>query len=108
MLGQRYGVSVRDLMGWNGLTSSNIQPGQRLRLTAPANYDARAAARARAAAAAPRSVTHRVQRGENLTQIARQYGVSLSDIRRWNDLSRDTIIPGQRLKIEQPRRGVRG
>ncbi|MEM1055363.1 MAG: LysM peptidoglycan-binding domain-containing protein [Bacteroidota bacterium] len=108
MLARRYGVSVRDLMGWNGLTNSTIRPGQRLRLTAPDGYDARAASRARAAANAPRSVMHRVSRGENLTQIARRYGVSLSDIRRWNDLSRDTIVPGQRLKIERPRRGVRG
>ena len=104
-LAQRYGVSVRDLMGWNDLRSSTIHPGQRLRLTAPEGYTPRART---TRPAAPRSVTHRVRRGENLTQIARRYGVSLSDIRRWNRLSRDTIVPGQRLKIERPRRGARG
>ena len=106
-IARQYGVSVRDLMGWNDLGSETIRPGQRLRLTAPAGYNPRTA-RARTVSAAPRTVTHRVSRGENLTQIARQYGVSLSDIRRWNNLSRDTIIPGQKLKIEQPRSGARG
>ncbi|MEM6325795.1 MAG: LysM peptidoglycan-binding domain-containing protein [Bacteroidota bacterium] len=108
MLARQYGVTTRDLMGWNGLTSSTIHPGQRLRLTAPEGYDARAAARARTTASQPQRVTHRVRRGENLTQIARRYGVSLRDIRRWNDLSRDTIVPGQRLTIERPRRTARG
>ena len=107
-IARQYGLNVRDLMGWNELTTSTIHPGQRLRLTEPEGYDARAAARARAAASQPRSVTHRVRSGENLTQIARQYGVTISDIRRWNSLSGDTIRPGQRLKIERPRRGVRG
>ena len=103
MIARRYGVSVRDLQGWNGLSGGTIYPGQRLRLIAPEGYTPR-----RAASSRSRTVTHRVSRGENLTQIARRYGVSLSDIRRWNSLSRDTIVPGQRLKIERPRRGVRG
>lgn len=107
-IARQYNLNVRDLMGWNELTNSTIHPGQRLRLTEPEGYDARAAARARAAASQPRSVTHRVRSGENLTQIARQYGVTISDIRQWNSLSGDTIRPGQRLKIERPRQGVRG
>ncbi len=107
MLARQYGVRVDDLRGWNSLSTDVIRVGQRLRLTAPDGYNPRAARAARTRTAnATRTTTHRVARGENLTQIARKYGVSLSDLRRWNSLSGDTIRPGQSLKIE--RRGVRG
>ena len=107
MIANQYGIRVSDLQGWNDLDTDVIRVGQRLRLTAPDGYNPRAARAARArAATATRTTTHRVARGENLTQIARKYGVSLSDLRRWNSLSGDTIRPGQSLKIE--RSGVRG
>ena len=44
-------------------------------------------------------VRHTVRRGENLTRIARQYGVTVSDLRRWNSLSSSRILAGQTLTI---------
>ncbi len=43
--------------------------------------------------------THIVQNGETLTQIARQYGVTVADVIRWNNLTTMTINPGMRLKV---------
>jgi membrane-bound lytic murein transglycosylase D len=96
----RYGVTVRQLREWNDLAGDNIRPGQRLRISADAPGARAAAARARG----PRVTTHRVASGENLTGIARRYGVTVSQIRGWNNLRNDTIRPGQRLRIEQSRR----
>ena len=46
------------------------------------------------------SVVHVVQRGEHLTYIAKKYGVTVSDIERWNNISRHRpILPGQKLVI---------
>ena len=43
---------------------------------------------------------HVVSRGDNLSRIAERYGVALSDLIRWNNLSRSKpIYPGQRLVI---------
>jgi LysM repeat protein len=86
----RHGISVRDLRRWNGLTSSRIQAGQTLRLTAP---DAEA-------------VQYTVKRGDSLDRIARAYGVSISDIRSWNDLTGSRIYPGQRLTIKSDQRPI--
>lgn len=47
----------------------------------------------------PKYVVHRVKKGDNLSKIARHYGVSTSDIKRWNHLRGNTIRIGQRLKI---------
>jgi membrane-bound lytic murein transglycosylase D len=47
--------------------------------------------------------THKVKSGETLGGIARNYGVGVSDIKRWNGLSSDMIRSGQRLVV-YPRR----
>ncbi len=43
--------------------------------------------------------THRVKRGESLGKIARRHGVTVQDLRAWNNLKSNTIMPGQNLRI---------
>lgn len=45
------------------------------------------------------SVTHKVAAGETISTIARQYGVSVSDIKNWNNLRRNAVRTGQQIKI---------
>lgn len=47
-----------------------------------------------------RSVTHTVGRGENIRDIASRYGVSATDIKRWNNLRHGKVSEGDVLKIE--------
>jgi peptidoglycan lytic transglycosylase D len=52
------------------------------------------------APAAPRAGVHVVQVGESVWRIARQYGVSTTQLARWNGLERpDRIFPGERLRV---------
>ena len=44
--------------------------------------------------------THVVTRGENIRDIARQYGVSATDIKRWNHLRRGKVKEGDELVID--------
>lgn len=44
-------------------------------------------------------ITHKVQSGETLAQIASRYGVSMSDIRKWNGLKSNKIGIGRNLVI---------
>jgi membrane-bound lytic murein transglycosylase D len=46
-------------------------------------------------------LTHRVKRGETLSQIAGTYGVSTAEIREWNHLTTSTLRRGMRLKIRR-------
>jgi LysM repeat protein len=102
-IARRYGVPVASLVAANAITDpSRIYAGQSLTISgaeAPASArTAPAAAPAATTAAAPRS--HTVQPGENLTWIARRYGVTISAIASANaiaDASR--IYAGQRLLI---------
>ena len=51
----------------------------------------------RARPKAPRLVVHVVEKGDTLATIARQYGVGMDDLRRWNKIGR--LAAGQRLQI---------
>jgi N-acetylmuramoyl-L-alanine amidase len=54
----------------------------------------------------PAAGTHRVRSGENLTLIARRYGVRLADLMRFNGLNRGSpLIVGRRLKVPPTRPG---
>lgn len=43
--------------------------------------------------------THKVKRGESLSRVAKQYGVSMAELRRHNNLKSDNILIGQMLRI---------
>ena len=45
------------------------------------------------------SFVHVVKKGESLGSIARKYHVTVSNIKNWNRLKRETIHVGQKLKI---------
>lgn len=96
-IAQRYGVSISDLRRWNDLRSDRILAGQRLTIyTGDAAPDTPPV---RTASQRDETVTYRVRRGDNLSTIARRHGVSVTDLRRWNDLRGDHIRSGQRLTI---------
>ncbi|NJO02664.1 MAG: LysM peptidoglycan-binding domain-containing protein, partial [Bacteroidia bacterium] len=50
---------------------------------------------------------HEVQANETLSRIARQYNVSVGQLRNWNNLTDDNVRPGQRLVINNPSEGDR-
>lgn len=89
-IAQRYGVSVAALRSANGnVDPRRIRAGQNIRVPNGAT----------AKAATVRVRYHNVARGENLTVIARRYGVSISQIRSWNGISGSRIQAGQRLRV---------
>jgi membrane-bound lytic murein transglycosylase D len=87
-ISRRYGVSVSQLRGWNGLSGhSVIRPGQHLRIAV------------RSANPHVRTIHYTVRRGDSLYRIAKKFEVSVRDLRRWNELKSDTLVPGQHLQL---------
>lgn len=89
-IARRYGVTVANLRAWNNLSSNTIRPGQTLKVSGSSS----------SRTAAARTQTYRVRSGDSLTAIARKYGVTVTQIKQWNNLRSNTIVPGQRLKIK--------
>lgn len=80
---------------------SNGGPGDRLPLPAEPARSSEDTPPAPTASAAPsHSKRHRVRKGETLWSIAHQYHVSVSDLKRWNDLHDDDLRAGEDLRIQ--------
>lgn len=102
-IAQRYNVSMADLMAANNITNpSRIFAGTVLIIpgAAPAAAPQPAVDAAPATDAPTQTVTHVVARGESLSMIARNYGVSMNAIIAANNIRNpNTIFTGQRLTI---------
>jgi len=90
LLARRYGTSVRSLQRANRLGGTRIRIGQVLKIPTGSRAQPSRTAAAR---------THRVRRGQTLSQLARRYRVSVRDIQRANRLRGTVVRTGQVLKI---------
>jgi peptidoglycan lytic transglycosylase D len=52
-------------------------------------------------------VLYTTRRGDTLVSIADRFGVSLSQLRRWNNLTGFKVAPGRRLRVAEPAHVVR-
>jgi membrane-bound lytic murein transglycosylase D len=88
-----HGIGLSTLRRLNGMGSrtTRIYPGQTLVVSE--------AARPVAAADASESTAYRIRRGDTLTTIARRFGVSVEELRRWNRIDSDRIVVGQSITI---------
>ncbi|WP_303310105.1 LysM peptidoglycan-binding domain-containing protein [Hymenobacter sp. BT730] len=106
------GLSVAQLTTWNHLESSQLVPGQKLVLRAPAPEEVVAPIRpqaverrAVATKSAPKPAiparVHMVQPGDTLYNISRRYqGVTVEQLRKLNHLTSDEVKPGQKLIVQ--------
>ena len=44
---------------------------------------------------------HTVKRGESLSSIANDYGITLNELREWNGLTDNSIMAGTRLAVDE-------
>ena len=112
-IADRYRTTVAVLKEANRLSSDLIRAGRHLMVPASAgNLDARqpgTTMRARLDASGlpdPANSTYRVRRGDSLSLIAHNHGMSTSQLAAWNGLSMNTVIhPGQRLTVHRRNNG---
>ena len=97
VIAQRHGVRLSDLRRWNNIRGSRINVGQKLTIWTKGSGPKLASSSTRSV---PASKTHLVQPGDSLWEISRQYeGLSVAKIKQWNNLTSNSIKPGQKLII---------
>jgi len=100
-LGQHYKVSSRKIASWNGFAPRDtLKLGQKLVIWQKPSVSKITGTNSRVAQAIVRNITYKVRRGDSFARIADKFNVLISDIERWNSLSRSKYLqPGQRLKL---------
>ena len=92
VIAQRMNVSVSTLKRVNNLRGTNIKAGQVLKLGK--SNDTQLAKNSD-------SIIYRVRKGDSLSGIAKQHGVNIKDLLRWNSVISNTknIQPGDKLTL---------
>jgi len=98
------GLTVTELKALNNLSSDYIYPGQSLKVKATATTGNTSTVVTTPTVTTPSvpTVTNKVytvQKGDTLYKIASANGVSVADLKTWNNLSTDIIFVNQSLKV---------
>ncbi|WPE16905.1 LysM peptidoglycan-binding domain-containing protein [Candidatus Thioglobus autotrophicus] len=100
-ISRQYQVSINQLIKWNHIKRSEpLKLGKKLVL-----WQANVASNKDLSSVTSlgididRKVVYRVKSGDNLSVIALKFGVSVKQIKHWNQLSNKPLQPGQRLTI---------
>ena len=109
-ISRRYGMTVADLRNLNSLVDDTVKLGQVLKVIGSNVAAAPAASATDSSALRPASfsrpasnvsVDYVVQRGDTVFSIARKFGVSHTDILRWNSPEQlATLQPGQKVRVQ--------
>ena len=104
---RQFKVTTAELRSANDLkTTSRVRAGQTLMIPQPRASALPPRPSANATASAPASSpassqTYRVRPGDTLSSIARHFDVSVTDLKRMNQLSSDTIVVGDKLTVRK-------
>ena len=91
-LAKKYGTTVGDIMRLNGMnTDSKLFVGEKVKIPGAGET----------VAAAGIAKTHVVEKGETLYQLGKKYGVTVNQLRDWNNITGNNIQVGQTLKVSQ-------
>jgi len=103
-IARKFGVRVSQIKRWNGLRSNNIRIGQRLTIyprkpntTVIATSAQNSPAKSKISS---NQKTYKVQKGDSLWSISQKFpGVSIQNIKDWNDISGSKLKPGMVLVV---------
>lgn len=93
-IADKYNVSISELKNWNNIKGNNIQAGKKLKIYSDKKVITKTESKPN------NDGIYTVKSGDSLFSISKQFpGVSIDDIKKWNDISGDNIQPGMKLKI---------
>ena len=98
-IAKKFSVTIEDLKTWNALSDGNVQLGSTLIVSKKEIILDKMSSKENVAAAKPQTKQYFVQKGDSLFSIAKKYRVTISDIKKWNQINGEDLKPGMKLKI---------
>ena len=97
-IAQRHGVSTSKLAQENGIKDPDrIEVGQKLYI--PSKYSSNSKSKKKSRKRGKKESAYTVVSGDTLSKIAKKYGCTVSELKKWNGLQSDTIYAGQTLIV---------
>lgn len=97
-IAEKYGVSVSQIKRWNNLRNNNLRIGQRLSIYPRKFVDNDT----RSEITEGDTKIYTVKNGDSLWSISQKFpGVTVQNIKKWNDISGDKLKPGMKLKVSK-------
>lgn len=102
-IANKHSITVSQLMSWNDLSNTIIYPAQVLKVTKPSTNGTSGSTDSSnsSESSTATKTTYKVKSGDTLSKIARNYSMTVSQIKSLNDLTSDLIYVGQKLKISK-------
>ena len=95
LIAEKYKVSIGSLRSWNGIRGNNIQAGKTLKIYSSSKPSSSSSSNT------SNNGTYTVKSGDSLYSIAKKFpGISVDNLKNWNDISGNNIRPGMKLKIK--------
>lgn len=102
-ISRKYGVGVRQLAKWNAMAPRDpLKQGQKLTIWSKGvkRNDYTASRATPPSDEIRRKINYVVRKGDSLARIAKKFHVTISQLRRWNQLPKNRYLqPGQRIKL---------
>ncbi|MGM0258936.1 hypothetical protein IGK73_000772 [Enterococcus sp. AZ102] len=101
-IANQFGVSVTQIKAWNKLSSDLILVGQKLTVKAPSTSSTPTTPTPSTPPTSENTSTYTVVSGDYLGKIAARFGISVAQLKSWNNLNTDLILVGQKLTVKAP------
>jgi len=105
-IARKYNVTVNNILEWNSLSDTNIKFGDKLIVgkeeVKENNIKDKQAKKETLALNDKNTIEnlYRVRKGDTLLKISQKFpGVTIADIKKWNNIKGENIKPGMKLKI---------
>jgi membrane-bound lytic murein transglycosylase D len=107
-IAQKYDVAVEDLKKWNNIKGNKVAYGKNLKINGiEADQNSLAVAKAeldkkgvqKDSAAVASASFYVVQKGDNLSAIAKKFNITVADIQDWNKLTNSNVQLGASLQV---------
>ncbi|PAD35265.1 C40 family peptidase [Terribacillus saccharophilus] len=98
----KHKISLSNLKKWNNISGYLIYPGDKLKVSAGGSSSSssnNSSSSNSGSSSSSSSSSYKVKSGDSLWKIANNNGVSVANLKSWNNLSSDVIRVGQTLKI---------
>lgn len=84
VIAEKYGTSVSSIKSVNNINGTKIKAGQTLKIPSSSKSS---------------KVSYKIKNGDTLSEIAANYRVSVSDLKKWNNMSSNRLTAGKKIVI---------